>query len=123
MSISIMKADKMNLDLRATILDILRGIELSRKRDSKSKEDARTHIQGAMKELQELRARHSMLESLARFYDVRPNLLQQIRELLDKIETTKSKKAREEVEKGLSKVLIELEDKFSERVQKGVLAR
>jgi len=118
MSISIMKADKMNLDLRAMILDMLKGIQLAKKRDSRSKEEARAYMNSARQELLELRTRHSMLESLARFYAMRPDL-EELHSLIEKISTSKS----EEAEERLSKLLFELEERFSERVQKGVLER
>ncbi|MEW6006748.1 MAG: hypothetical protein AB1595_01140 [bacterium] len=64
MSISKMMADKMNLDLRDMILEVLEGIYLLKKPDKKMQEEGYTYLKRAEKDLSELTNRCVMLDSL-----------------------------------------------------------
>jgi hypothetical protein len=118
-TISKMMADKMNLDLRDMILEVLEGIYLLKKSDKKMQEEGNAYLERAKSELSELTNRYIMLDSLYHFYKVELDLPNVLRVCIDKIDN----RQYDDVESELSQLLFDLEDKFDERLQQGVLEK
>lgn len=117
MSMSKMKADKINLDLRDLILNVLESIYLLRSDKESLRREGVTCLERGKRGLDELKKRNYMLDSLAHFYDFDLDL----EDLTNLIGLVSKQGHFEDAQARLAKLLQTLEEKFDDRVQEGIL--
>jgi hypothetical protein len=112
MTISRIQADKVNLDLRAIILDALHGLCSQKKKGRGENKADQVFFEKAQSNLQYLRSQFSMLSSFSHYYKIDIDF--------DDLVSLVRKAVKEqdfETERQLAQILSTLEEKFDERVQ------
>ncbi len=118
MSTSKILADRTNLDLRHIILDILECIYLATKDKGRYEQRIRENAENAESALSFLQKRSYMISSFREYYKMDPKI--------EIIETSIGKVKEgmyEGLEEKLSPILVDLENKFNERIRQGLFLK
>ena len=117
MSVSRMKADKYNLDIRDCILNILEGIFLTNRSEPNLQIEGREYLAKTKLRAIDLSKRHSMYGSFSHFYGSDIDVAR-LNKYISSIEEGTDHAI---IESTLRNILESLEAKFDDRVQEGIL--